>query len=165
MQDTMPQERSYSMAALLAFITESNAIEGIYGSPSDEEISAYLDFRNVERPGVDDVVRLVEVVQPGAMLRDRPGRDVSVGDHRPPPGGMGIPLALEMLLADEGITPAQLHHRYLFLHPFTDGNGRSARALWLHRRSWDYGCGSFLQEWYYSSLHRLDLEHVGVSAR
>jgi hypothetical protein len=159
------EDRTYSMSALLSFITESNAIEGIYDSPSDEEIAAYIDFRSVERPALEDVMRLVEVVQPGARLRDRPGLNVSVGEHEPPPGGAGIPLALDMLLADDTLTPAALHHRYLFLHPFTDGNGRSARALWLHRRGWDYGRGSFLQEWYYASLMTLDLDHTRAGPR
>ncbi len=158
-------DRTYSMSALLAFVAESNAIEGIYDRPSDEELSAYIDFRALERPGVEDLVRLVEVVQPGAILRDRPGLNVSVSNHDAPRGGPGVPLSLELLLADDDLTPAQLHHRYLFLHPFTDGNGRTARVLWLHRRGWDYGCGSFLQQWYYDSLARLDLDHVGIAAR
>jgi len=158
-------DRTYSMSALLSFITESNAIEGIYETPSDEEIGAYIEFRSVETPSLEDVARLVEVVQPGALLRDRQGMNVVVGDHVPPQGGMGIPLALDMLLADADLTPAQLHHRYLFLHPFTDGNGRSARALWLHRRGWDYGCGSFLREWYYASLMTLDLDHSSAGTR
>jgi hypothetical protein len=159
------EDRTFAMSALHAFVVESNAIEGIHSWPSDQEISAYVEFRSVERPTVEDVERLVAVIQPDARLRDRRGMCVTVGGHAPPPGGPGIALALDLLLADEGLTPAELHHRYLFLHPFTDGNGRSARALWLHRRGWDYGCGSFLREWYYASLQDLDLLHESPSGR
>ena len=156
-------ERSYGLSHLYAFIRESNAIEGINEVPSDQEIEAYLALREVERPRVEDLENFVSIVQPGGILRSRQGMNVSVGDHTPPAGGMGIPLALDMLLADENLTPRELHHRYLHLHPFTDGNGRSARALWLHRRGWDYGCGSFLQEWYYDSLHHLDLKRDSIT--
>jgi hypothetical protein len=145
------------MSHLLSFIVESNAIEGIHTSPSDEEIEAYISFRSIERPAVEDLERFVSVIQAGARLRDRRGLDVLVGDHSPPPGGPGIPLALDMLLSDENQSPARLHHRYLHLHPFTDGNGRSGRVVWLHRRGWDYGCGSFLREWYYDSMRTMDL--------
>ncbi len=161
----MTKDRTYSMSALISFITESNAIEGIHDAPSDEEISAYIDFRSVRTVRLEDIVALVSVVQPGAAIRDRPGMNVTVGDHVPPGGGPGIPLALDMLLADEGMCPMDLHHRYLFLHPFTDGNGRSARALWLHRRGWDYGRGSFLEQWYHASLMALDLRHAGAGSR
>lgn len=152
-------DQNFGIASLLAFIGDSNAIEGIYRMPSDEEVSAYLAFHEVPHPGVDDLLALLAVVEPGAELRERPGMNVSVGGHVPPTGGAGVPLALDMLLQDEGLTPFELHHRFLFLHPFTDGNGRTARALWLHRRRGDAG-SSFLQEWYYESLMKLDLAYV-----
>ena len=64
--------------------------------------------------------------------------------------------ALGEILADavdECSSAYVLHCRYESLHPFTDGNGRSGRALWL----WMMGGIEeaplgFLHTWYYQSL-------------
>lgn len=138
--------------ALIDFVAESNRIEGINGV-REGEVEAHLKFINTATPTIDDLVALVAVLQPNAELRDRVNvSGVRVGNHIAPPSGPEIRANLESVLS---IALAfQQHVAYETLHPFTDGNGRSGRALWLHRmiatRGWpDLG---FLHTFYYQTL-------------
>lgn len=147
---------------LRAFVAESNRIEGI-GTVLAREVTATRDFLRVPDPTVGDLLALVRVLQPEAWLRERPGLDVQVGDHVAPPGGRQVVSALVDILGDakRGEDPWDVHWRYLHLHPFTDGNGRTARALWAwqmirgHDTSHFFGL-PFLQLWYYQTLSRAD---------
>ncbi len=99
--------------------------------------------------------RLVAVLEPDAKLRDRRGLDVRVGKHKPPQGGAQIRSDLtELLEVVDETSPYVVHQRYERLHPFTDGNGRSGRMLWLwqHARARTYRGLGFLHQWYYESL-------------
>ena len=139
-------------ALLYRFVAESNRIEGIE-RVTEEEIRATEFFRTLGYLEVKDVVDLVKVCQPDAVLRDVPGLNVRVGNHVPPPSGPHILANLESILmtANQGIcTPYQVHVRYETLYPFTDGNGRSGRAIWLWQMR-DAPLG-FLRQWYYQSL-------------
>ncbi len=141
---------------LLDFIRESNRIEGLHHEPTQDEIAAHVAFLVQRTVTVADLELFVSVVQPNAVLRRRKGQNVRVGLHRPPPGGPEIEAALGALLADVGSSHErayEAHCRYETLHPFTDGNGRSGRALWL----WMMGgikkaSLGFLHHWYYQSL-------------
>jgi hypothetical protein len=155
------------------FVTESNLIEGIKRLPTTVEIAAHEEFLS-DQPTVDRLISFVAAVQPGAKLRDKPGLDVRVGSHAPPPGGLGIRPALDVLLSDATTGgfdshPYRIHLGYEILHPFTDGNGRSGRALWL----WGMQDGGvrlqlqvqqlgFLHCWYYQSLHFSRVRWIGT---
>ncbi len=70
-----------------AFIVESNRIEGIYRGPTREEDAEYDRFMELKSLSVEDAKQFVSVYQPTAVLRDKLGLDVYVGNYVPPKGG------------------------------------------------------------------------------
>ena len=142
------------------FVRESNRIEGIY-SHLDTEIEAHERLLSLEIIEVSALEEFVETIAPGMILRRKVGHDVRVGNHIAPPGGHKIEEKLMHILSCMGpVGVYQTHLDYETLHPFTDGNGRSGRALWL----WQMGgieCApiGFLHEFYYQTLEALQLTH------
>lgn len=137
---------------LTDFVNESNRIEGILRSATQEEIAAHESFVSRIRPTIEDLQTLVSVLEPGAVLRDKAGLDVRVGSYYPPRGGPDIKKKLGYLLLTIGeYTPYTAHQAYENLHPFTDGNGRSGRALWLWHVGGQAPLG-FLHTYYYQAL-------------
>lgn len=144
------------------FIIESNKIEGIHREPTGEEMVEFNRFMELPEVTIGELSQFVSVYQPSAVLRRQSGMDVRVGNYHPPGGG---PKIIDHL---EGIVDAanrmhkmfdgrymwphafEIHNRYESLHPFTDGNGRSGRMLWMWMmRQAPLG---FLHTWYYQSL-------------
>ncbi len=139
---------------LKEFIRESNRIEGIIREPTEAELTAAELFLGLARIEIADLCNLVSVFQPGAVLRDKPGLNVRVGNHIAPAGGKEIKEQLQNILDHLGrFGSYKTHLAYEMLHPFTDGNGRSGRMLW----AWQMGETTalqlgFLHRFYYQTL-------------
>ncbi len=139
------------MWTLEDFVRESNRIEGILCATPDA-IEAHERFLELDKITVADLEKFVDVVQPGAMLRRKAGMNVRVGYHVAPPGGHAIEVELTNLLMRMQWRGAyETHLAYEDLHPFTDGNGRSGRALWLWEMDGEAPVG-FLHKFYYQTL-------------
>ena len=151
--------------SLLDFVRESNRIEGIHREPTEGEVQAHWWLCDRAVLTIPDLQEFVRAVQPDAVLRDRDNLNVRVGRHVAPQGGERVVARLTELLLNAHPAPLiispfdaddayQTHQAYEHLHPFTDGNGRSGRAVWLWMMG---GIGraplGFLHHWYYQSLN------------
>lgn len=144
--------------SLRAFIAESNAIEADTTDPAELE-PFYKFFLGVKAVRLADLQTAAQVFQPGALLRNRVGMNVRVGNYLPPAGCGGVTSLLRELLKDvngkDPPSPWHTHCRFEWIHPFTDGNGRTGRLLWLwqmHRLGWEPRGVLFLQTFYYQTL-------------
>jgi len=138
------------------FIQESNAIEGIHRFPLDTEIVECSRFLDLHQITIDDLKKFVSVYAPGNQLRDKPNLNVTIGGRLAPKGGKTLVTSLQNILGNMWRQDSfATHVQYEMLHPFTDGNGRSGRMLWLWQRKRELGkmpALSFLHSFYYQTL-------------
>lgn len=145
------------MESLINFINESNRIEGIHHSPTEQEVTAYEDFLSLSVITIEDIEKFVRIIT-NAPVRSQKGMDVYVGKHTPIPGGPRVIDELNYII--QGINsnkyePYYIHQEYEKLHPFMDGNGRSGRIIWawmMHREGRNPFHLGFLHTFYYQTL-------------
>jgi Fic family protein len=138
----------------IQFLAESNRIEGLPETPTEDQVHHFMSFLELKQVTTANLREFAIAFEPEAELRARTGMDVMVGSYTPPRGGPVVPLLLDALLIRANrpdADPWKIHVEFESLHPFTDCNGRTGRALWAWMMK-DFPL-LFLHHFYYQTLH------------
>lgn len=153
---TDPRRRDLQLEAR-AHIEVQQMIDVGVGFPRPPATRAFIEWTHREFCArLPESLLIVENPDTGERLPVLPGelrrRSVAVGRHIPPP-----PEELSAFMSRferaydsarlskprQAIATAAAHHRFLWIHPFLDGNGRVARLM-SHAMLLDLGVGSAL---------------------
>lgn len=139
---TQPKKRALQLEAV-AHIEVQKAIDEGKDDPAESLTTAYVLWLHREFCGrLPDEMLWVEDPHSGRKVHVRPGElrdhEVEVGPHLPP-AAAALPNFLSRF--EQAYNPRNLskirqivavaasHHRFLWIHPFFDGNGRVARLM------------------------------------
>ena len=143
------------------FAIESNEIERIYtGDRHETHLAALEWFMELELIHIEDLKKFVFWIEIGTTYRAESKVDRFI-QGRLVMDWKKVHQRLLKVIQDGNAGlyhPNKNHRTYEHIHPFSDGNGRSGRALWLWEmhRFLDYdGRYGFLQMYYYETL-RMD---------
>lgn len=113
------------------FVRFSNRIAGITREPTAAEIGAHRGLLAANSLRVENLELFIRHVAPGAGLRDRASAPADEEVALAPPTLRDDLTKIVLAARNKSASPARLHRIYSKLRPFTDGNGRCARALWM----------------------------------
>jgi hypothetical protein len=108
------------------FVRASNRLAGIDRDPTATEISAHRGLLAANKLRVENLEQFVRHVAGGARLRE------AASDGAACPADADLRADLETIVeaaSARAASPARVYRIYRLLRPFTDGNGRCARAL------------------------------------
>jgi Fic family protein len=153
---TKPKQRALQLEAV-AHIEVQKAIDEGRDEPSSPASAAYAQWLHREFCSrLPDEMLWVENASGDRRIRIKPGEfrdsEVQVGQHLPPAATAltGFLKRFEEAYDPKGLSKilqviaiAAAHHRFLWIHPFYDGNGRVARLM-SHSMLKRMGIGSSL---------------------
>jgi len=113
------------------FVRVSNRMAGITRAPTAAEISAHRGLLAANALRVENLELFVSHIAPGASLRGLAGGDQRSGGENPCAGLRADLATIVHAAQTNSASPARLHRIYRRLRPFTNGNGRCGRALWM----------------------------------
>jgi len=146
-----------NLSKVIRDVRESNEIEGIFRGPTDEELDEHIRFLAMNEITVEDLMRHVAIYAGTEhRIRAKTTDRHQIGSRVLEGGPHVLERLRDLLLkCNEGeIDPWHAHVEYEILHPFTDGNGRSGRALWHWMMLQRYGFTGYTQRTQIGFLHR-----------